>query len=348
MALKLKTDKTTVNEINVVRYYLSYLYYSTGNLYEAAIVGEFLSTRYPGGVGAKQGSKIAMACYLNMYNEATKSLRKLKEELSQIEDVAGEAKEDKEAGENKEGKEEAKEDEETKNEIARISKELAIAEADREFAGRRLEYIAKYIAHRWVGQPEADEAWMMLVRNAVLEGDLRKALIDLALFGVVQFLILEAVEFVLGLIEGLDKGGRRIILVFIGTRSAEFQQGFLGVVLVVSRHSGNVLQEFLRLADQFCLASSGEIDPRSARCRRQEERRPPGEAVLRRHLPPVQAGRGLCQGPVGAALVRQTPHRLESASRQLETRERPCSSGNEHAVRKRFSDAAALQLPRAY
>ncbi len=130
LALRLKTDKTTVNELNVVRYYLTYMYYTTGRYYEAAIVGEFLATRYPEGVGAKQGSKIAMASYLNLYNEASK-----------------------------------KKDE--------------TAKADSGFESRGLERVAKYIANRWAGQPEADEAWMMLVRNAVIEGDLGKALINL-------------------------------------------------------------------------------------------------------------------------------------------------------------------------
>jgi tetratricopeptide (TPR) repeat protein len=46
---------------------------------------------------------------------------------------------------------------------------------DRQFESDRMVDIADYITKRWEGQPEADEAWMMLIRNALGSGDLDKA-----------------------------------------------------------------------------------------------------------------------------------------------------------------------------
>lgn len=46
---------------------------------------------------------------------------------------------------------------------------------DRQFESKRMAEIAEYITGRWAGEPEADEAWMMLIRTALSEGDLPKA-----------------------------------------------------------------------------------------------------------------------------------------------------------------------------
>jgi len=46
----------------------------------------------------------------------------------------------------------------------------------RDFENRRMIAIAKLITERWKGEPEADEAWMMLIRNAVVCGDPKTAL----------------------------------------------------------------------------------------------------------------------------------------------------------------------------
>jgi len=48
--------------------------------------------------------------------------------------------------------------------------------ADRSFESRRLVALAEYIAHRWPDQPEAEDAWQMLIRTALLEGTPEKAL----------------------------------------------------------------------------------------------------------------------------------------------------------------------------
>lgn len=69
-AIFLATPETPLDDLNIARYYLAYLYLSAGNEYEAAVLGEFLAVRYPQAAGARQGAKIAMAAYAKMYNRA--------------------------------------------------------------------------------------------------------------------------------------------------------------------------------------------------------------------------------------------------------------------------------------
>ncbi len=51
----------------------------------------------------------------------------------------------------------------------------AIAEAQRDFAAGRMVAVADYITQRWAGEPEAAEAWLMLIRTALADGELEKA-----------------------------------------------------------------------------------------------------------------------------------------------------------------------------
>jgi tetratricopeptide (TPR) repeat protein len=67
MALGLADEEIAIRDLNVVRYLLCYLYYAEEKYYEAALIGEFLLDRYPGGVGSKQSAKIALASYVRMY-----------------------------------------------------------------------------------------------------------------------------------------------------------------------------------------------------------------------------------------------------------------------------------------
>ena len=68
IALKLADSKTSVDDVNIVRYFLTYLYYIRGDYLDAAVVGEFLARRYPESSGARQSAKIAMASYLKLYS----------------------------------------------------------------------------------------------------------------------------------------------------------------------------------------------------------------------------------------------------------------------------------------
>ena len=70
-ALELADDKTSVDDLNIVRYFLCFLHFSAGEFYEAGLLGEFVAQRYPDSSGARQCAKIAMAAYLKLYVENT-------------------------------------------------------------------------------------------------------------------------------------------------------------------------------------------------------------------------------------------------------------------------------------
>ncbi len=120
-AMRMRTPETTADEMNYLRYYLAYLYWVNGDLYEAAVAGEFLARKYPGSSGARDGAKIAMAAYAILLSEVPKG-------------------------------------------------------EDRKFESQRMDSIADHITQVWAGEPEADEAWIMRTRMAVLDQDIDKAL----------------------------------------------------------------------------------------------------------------------------------------------------------------------------
>lgn len=69
MALRMAPRDVSVDDLNSIRYFLSYLHYSADDLPEAAILGEFLARRYPSSGGGKSGAKIALAAYSRMASE---------------------------------------------------------------------------------------------------------------------------------------------------------------------------------------------------------------------------------------------------------------------------------------
>jgi hypothetical protein len=71
LALKYVDKETPLEDLNVVRYFLCYLYYVENDYYDSALIGEFLARRYPESSGARQSAKIAMASYLKLYSENT-------------------------------------------------------------------------------------------------------------------------------------------------------------------------------------------------------------------------------------------------------------------------------------
>jgi tetratricopeptide (TPR) repeat protein len=119
LALDLREEETSADEINAIRYYLCFLMYQQNRFYDAAVMGEFLARSYPKAGGAKPAAKIAMASYLQGYNNSKPE--------------------------------------------------------DRGFEVRGMVSIADYITKAWPGEPEADEAWMMLADLAIREQDLTKA-----------------------------------------------------------------------------------------------------------------------------------------------------------------------------
>jgi tetratricopeptide (TPR) repeat protein len=67
LALELADLETPVADINLAQYYITYLHYIRGELWRAAVVGDFVARKYPNSAGARQCAKIAMAAYLTMY-----------------------------------------------------------------------------------------------------------------------------------------------------------------------------------------------------------------------------------------------------------------------------------------
>jgi len=120
LALRLKDDETTLDDLNLVRYYVCFLYYQQGHSYDAAVLGEFLARNYPNSAGARQCAKIALAVYSEKYFDPRNK--------------------------------------------------------DREFDNRHMVEIAEYIASRWADEPEAEEAWGVLIDVATREGRLDDAM----------------------------------------------------------------------------------------------------------------------------------------------------------------------------
>lgn len=69
IALRLADRETELSDLNLVRYFLCYLYFTQSQFYDAALTGEFVAQRYPDHSSARQCAKIAMASYLKLYAE---------------------------------------------------------------------------------------------------------------------------------------------------------------------------------------------------------------------------------------------------------------------------------------
>jgi tetratricopeptide (TPR) repeat protein len=67
LALQLADRDTAQSDVNLVRYFLCYLYYLRQQPYESALIGDFVSQRYPDSAGALQCAKISLACYLTLF-----------------------------------------------------------------------------------------------------------------------------------------------------------------------------------------------------------------------------------------------------------------------------------------
>ncbi|NNE00064.1 MAG: tetratricopeptide repeat protein [Pirellulaceae bacterium] len=71
LAIELADDQTPQSNINLAQYFLCYLYFLKEDYFDAALVGDFVATRYPDSPGARQCAKIAMAAYLKMAERNT-------------------------------------------------------------------------------------------------------------------------------------------------------------------------------------------------------------------------------------------------------------------------------------
>jgi hypothetical protein len=70
LALKLAGPETSVDDVNAVRYFITYLKYTRGEYWDAVVLGEFMARKFPSSAGARQSAKIAMASYLRLYNDS--------------------------------------------------------------------------------------------------------------------------------------------------------------------------------------------------------------------------------------------------------------------------------------
>ena len=70
LAMRLADVDTPPSELNLVRYFVCYLYFTREQYYDAAVMGDFVSTRFPQSAGAKQCAKISLACYLKLLEAA--------------------------------------------------------------------------------------------------------------------------------------------------------------------------------------------------------------------------------------------------------------------------------------
>ena len=69
-ALTLADSQTPIEQLNTVRYYLCILYWEDKQLHEAAVLAEFLATRYPENEYASSAAKVALAAYEALSIEA--------------------------------------------------------------------------------------------------------------------------------------------------------------------------------------------------------------------------------------------------------------------------------------
>ncbi|HEX3656498.1 MAG TPA: hypothetical protein VHV55_11855 [Pirellulales bacterium] len=69
LAVKLRDSSTPLEDLNSARYYLCFLDYQLGHYYDAAVLGEFVARHYPDSAGARPSARIALASYLQGFND---------------------------------------------------------------------------------------------------------------------------------------------------------------------------------------------------------------------------------------------------------------------------------------
>ena len=69
MAIEMRTEETTVAEINAIRFRLANLFYLADDYFRAAVLGEFLARRYPIDIHARRGADVAIKSYRTLFLE---------------------------------------------------------------------------------------------------------------------------------------------------------------------------------------------------------------------------------------------------------------------------------------
>lgn len=75
LAMQLRDERTPVDDVNTVRYYLTFASYGLRQYHDAAVLGQFLAQYYPTSAGAKHAAKIALAAWLQLYQQADEDQR---------------------------------------------------------------------------------------------------------------------------------------------------------------------------------------------------------------------------------------------------------------------------------
>jgi cellulose synthase operon protein C len=83
LALRFADEDTPTSDLNLARYYLSYMHLLSRNNYEAAILGEYLANNYgdENPVQAQDGAYMAMAAYVQAFNDNEKARRRADQEI---------------------------------------------------------------------------------------------------------------------------------------------------------------------------------------------------------------------------------------------------------------------------
>lgn len=134
-ALSLADEATSLEDKNIVRYYICYMKFTMQQTYDAAVVGEFLLKFYPNSGGARSAAKIALACYVTEYQNNQAALQ------------SGDPN---------------------------VAKPL-----NPEYDRNKMYAIASEITKRWAGEPEADDAWNILLAIAINEKNVADILMTL-------------------------------------------------------------------------------------------------------------------------------------------------------------------------
>jgi tetratricopeptide (TPR) repeat protein len=170
LALKLADADTPIEDINVVQYFLCYLYYIQNQFYDSAVMGEFIAQRYPESGGARQSAKIAMACYLRLYREIQDGAKALFTQLDVDADGIVSSAELEKAS-----------DGQRAVLVPAVSADdgsidrNAFLSAMTGFETNRIVGVADYITRTWPDQPEAVEALNTLIPFMIREGKLSEA-----------------------------------------------------------------------------------------------------------------------------------------------------------------------------
>ncbi len=156
LALQWRPEDLKSDELNDLRYFLAYLYWTEERYHEACVVAEFIARRYPQHAKARSAARLALSGYGRLFNAA----------------MAAANDADLNAALNN--------PDTPKEEADRLSAEKEHWTAQRQFASDRMVSIADYMANRWSGEPDADEGWMTLLRVAVINRDVEQTLAYLA------------------------------------------------------------------------------------------------------------------------------------------------------------------------